>query len=209
MLIHNTSTRIRHDGELTKMTMKILSIIPVLLFVAAFGQDTAMHEAGPTATRVPETRCVLSTASNGQTITVRGKVRSEPHDMGFDIPGCNETVLLTFAGNQDSDVSDEALRHDEALRRFQLYTSSVYKSTGKNICMDCPKYGEVEAELTGKLEIASVPPGATRDPSGLLRDQAGKVIGTSGWGHPGPYARYRLVILCVPHVKAKKLPPPQ
>ena len=189
--------------------MRILPILPVLLAVATFGQDTAMHEAGHTAANVAETGCVLSTASNGQTITVQGKVRSEPHDMGFDISGCNETVLLTFAGSQDNDVSGDTLRRDGELRRFQEYTSSVYKSTGKNICMDCPKFGDVEAELTGKLEIASVPPGATRDPSGLLRDQSGKVIGTSGWGHPSPYARYRLIIESVAHVKAQKLPPPK
>jgi hypothetical protein len=190
------------------MTMKILPILPVFLAVTALGQGTAMHEAGHTATSVTETGCVLSTASNGQTITVQGKVRSEPHDMGFDIPGCKETVLLTFAGDQDNKVSGAELRRDGELTRFQKYTSSVYKSTGKNICMDCPKYGDVEAELTGKLEIATVPPGATRDPSGLLRDQSGKFIGTSGWGHPSPFARYRLVILSVAHVKARKLPPP-
>ncbi len=190
------------------MTMRILLILPVLLAVAALCQDTAMHEAGHTARSVTETGCVLSTASNDQTITVQGKVRNEPHDMGFDIPGCNEAVLLTFAGRPDNNVSGDALRQDGELRRFQEYTSSVYKSTRKRV-WDYPKYDDVEAELTGKLEIATVPPGATRDPSGLLRDQSGKVIGMSGWGHPSPYARYRLVILSVANVKARKVPQPQ
>jgi len=190
------------------MKMKVLSILPVFLIVAASAQDTAMHETRHTATSGTEAGCVLSAVSNGQTITVQGKVRNEPHDLGFDISGCKETVLLTFAGDQDNDVSAEKLRRDGELRRFQKYTSSVYKSTGKNVCMDCSKYGDVEAELTGKLEIANVPSGATRDPSGLLRDQSGKVIGMSGWGHPSPFARYRLVIFSVAHVKARKLPPP-
>ena len=188
--------------------MRILPILPVLLAVAAFGQDTAMHEAGHTAASVAETGCVLSTASNGQTITVQGTVRRSPHDMGIDIPGCKEIVLLTFAGDQDNKVSGAELRQDGELKRFQKYTRSVYKGTKKNICMDCPKYDDVQAELTGKLEIASVPPGAKRDASGLLWDQSGKFIGSSGWGHPAPFARYRLVIMSAAHVKARKLPPP-
>ncbi len=49
--------------------------------------------------------CVLSTASNGQVITVLGKTVQEPHDLGFEIPGCKETVLLTYAGDQDNEVS--------------------------------------------------------------------------------------------------------
>ncbi|MGA9071364.1 MAG: hypothetical protein WB424_13960, partial [Terracidiphilus sp.] len=77
------------------------------------------------------------------------------------------------------------------------------------IYIDCMKYGDIEAEITGKLEIASMPPGATRDIYGVLRDQSGKVIGAYGWGHPNPYVPYRLVILSVANVKAKKLRPMQ
>jgi hypothetical protein len=39
--------------------------------------------------------------------------------------------------------------------------------------------------------------------------RSGKIIGTFGWGHPGPFAAYRLVIQSVAHVKARKLPPPK
>ncbi len=153
--------------------------------------------------------CVLSTASDGQTLTVKGKVRNGAHDMAFEIPGCDATVLLTFAGYKDSDVSGSELHKDAELRRFQKYTSSVYKSAGKNICMDCAKYADVEAELTGKLQIATMPPGATKDQSGLIRDQSGKIIGQFGWGHPAPFAGYRLVIESVFSVKARKNPPPK
>lgn len=190
------------------MTMKTFTILPVFLAATAFGQGTAMHEARHTAANVTETGCVLSTASSGETITIQGKVRNEPHDMAFDVPGCSETILLTFAGRPDNDVSVEALHQDEELQRFLEYTGAVYKSTKKR-AWDYPKYDDVKAELTGELEIAKVPPGATRDQSGFLRDQSGKVIGTSGWGHPAPFARYRLVILSVAHVTARKLPPPK
>ncbi len=191
------------------MKLRILPILSVFLTVIALGQDTATHEAGHAATTATESKCVLSTASNGQTLTVRGKARSTAHDLAFDIPGCNETVLLTFAGEKDNDVSVSELRQDDELRRFQKYTSSVYKSTGKNICMECAKYGDVEAELTGKLEIATMPPGATKDKANFIRDGSGKIIGTFGWGHPGPFAGYRLVIQSAAHVKARKLPPPK
>lgn len=186
------------------MTIKILPIFTVFLGVIALGQDTGMHKAQHAA----ESKCVLSTASNGQTLTVSGEARSTAHDLALDIPGCDETVLLTFAGSKDNDVSGSELRQDDELKRFQKYTSSVYESTGDNICLECRKYGDVEAELTGKLEIATVPPGATKDKANFLRDGSGKIIGTFGWGHPVPFAGYRLVIQSVAHVKARKLPPP-
>jgi hypothetical protein len=190
------------------MKLRILLILAVFLTVIALGQDKATHEAGQAATTATESKCVLLTASNGQTLTVRGKARSTAHDLAFDIPGCNETVLLTFAGEKDNNVSVSELRQDDELRRFQKYTSSVYKSTGKNICMECAEYGDVEAELTGKLEIATMPPGATKDKANFIRDGSGKIIGTFGWGHPGPFAGYRLVIQSATHVKARKLPRP-
>ena len=186
------------------MVYKILLLLTTFMAVIALGQDTGLHEAN----HATELQCVLATSRNGQIITVHGKVRSEPHDMAFDIQDCNETVLLTFADDQDSGVSKTELRRDGDLKRFLKYTSSVYKSTGKNLCMDCQQYGDVEAELTGKLEIATMPPGATKDRAGFLRDQSGKIIGKCGWGHPVPFAGYRLVIQSVAHVKARKLPQP-
>jgi hypothetical protein len=150
--------------------------------------------------------CVLSTASNGQVITIHGKAVQEPHDLGFEIPGCKETVLLTYAGDPDTGVSATELRRDKNLARFQKYTTSTYKSTGKNICMQCMKYGDVEATLIGKLEIASIPPGTTKDRAGFLRDASGKIVGKWGWGHPVPFAGYRLVIQSVSTVTARKVP---
>jgi hypothetical protein len=192
------------------ITRWIIRSLPcALVAVVALGQDTNTREAGHSATSALESKCMLSTAINGQKLTVKGKARSTAHDLAFDIPGCDETVLLTFAGAKDNDVSGSELRLDDELRRFQKYTSSVYESTGKNICMECPKYRDVEAELTGKLEIATVPPGASKDKANFLRDGSGKIIGTFGWGHPGPFAGYRLVIQSVAHVKARALSPPK
>lgn len=178
----------------------------VLSSVIGFAQE-ATHEAGH-AEAVNDSGCVLSTATDGQTITVRGKVVSEPHDMAFGIPGCSDTVLLTYAGDRDNDVSVDLLRKDENLKQFQNYTSAVYKSKGKSLCLQCMKYGDVEATLTGKLQVATMPPGTTKDPAGFLRDSSGKIVGTFGWGHPVPFAKYRLIIQSVSDVKARKLPKP-
>ena len=190
------------------MRMKSFSVGAALVLssVLGFAQE-ATHEAGH-AQAMNDSGCALSTATNGQTITVHGKVMSEPHDMAFGIPGCNDTVLLTYAGDRDNEVSADQLRKDENLKQFQNYTSAVYKSKGKNLCLQCMKYGDVEATLTGKLEIASMPPGTTKDPAGFLRDSSGKIVGKFGWGHPVPFAKYRLIIQSVSDVKARKLPKP-
>jgi len=156
----------------------------------------------------PET-CILDTAKDGQTIIVRGKTLQEPHDLGFSISKCNKVVILIYAGNRDSDVSVNLLHRDKNLKRFEKYTSAVYKSDKKNICMQCSQYGDVEATLTGKLEIATTPDGTTKDQMGFLRDASGKIVGTSGFGHPNRMFEYRLVIFSASDVKARKLPKPQ
>jgi hypothetical protein len=190
------------------MKLKFLPIITLFLPLSTLGQGTAVHHTEQATAHQDQTKCILSDAVNGQVLTIHGRVRSEPHDLAFDIPGCDQTVLLTYAGNSDNNVSATQLRNNVELRRFQKYSSSVYKSTGKNICMGCPKYDEVEADLTGTLEIACMPPGATKDKANFIRDGSGKIIGMFGWGHPAPFAGYRLVIQYVSDVKAVKLPRP-
>ena len=128
--------------------------------------------------------------------------------MGFLIAGCDELVLLTYAGDPDNELSGDQLRRDKSLKRFQKYTTSTYKSEGTSVCIQCMKYGEVEATLTGRLDIATVLPGTTKDALGLLHDASGKIVGKSGWGHPIPFARYRLVIKSVSGVAAQKIPKP-
>lgn len=187
-----------------------LGTIAVIVLMSAMVHSPKSDAAPGTDHGVERTdnACVLSTASNGQVITIHGKTVQEPHDLGFEIPGCKETVLLTYAGDQDNKVSASELRRDENLARFQKYTTSTYKSTGKSICMQCMKYGDVEATLTARLEIASIPAGTTKDPAGFLRNASGKIVGKWGWGHPIPFAGYRLVIQSVSKVTARKIPRP-
>jgi hypothetical protein len=174
-----------------------------LLFLSLISSATAVAQNQPSDT------CILGTAKDGQTITVQGKAVQQPHDLGFRIVGCDDLVIVTYAGDRDTDVPADHLRRDENLKRFQEYTSAVYKSTKKDICVQCMQYGDVEATLTGKLEIATIPPGTTKDQMGFLHDASGKVVGTSGFGHPTRMFKYRLVVVSVADAKARKLPKPE
>jgi hypothetical protein len=117
-----------------------------------------------------------------------------------------DPVVLTFAGEySDNQVSADELRRHQDLRRFNKYLSSTYEIKG---CADCLKYGDVEATLSGTLQIATIPPGTTKDRFGFLHDSTGKIIGTSGFGHPSRNYKYQLVIPSISEVKARKLPKP-
>jgi len=129
--------------------------------------------------------------------------------MAIAIEGCSATVLATFPGYSDNGYPASALWHDSSTRRFLRVTSSVYESKGSHICMGCLKYGDVSADLTGILQIATMPPEARRDTLGRMFDANGKFIGMYGWGHPVPFAQYRLIIESASNVKARKLPRPE
>jgi hypothetical protein len=187
-----------HPPELRTTMNKSFGV----LFFSLIASAMAFAQKQPDA-------CILDTAKDGQTISVHGKTVQQPHDLGFGIPGCNDLLILTYAGDRDTNVSADQLRKDENLKRFQKYTSAVYKSTKKNICIQCTKYGDVETTLTGKLEIATIPSGMTKDQMGFLHDASGKVVGTSGFGHPTRMFKYRLVIVSVADAKARKLPKPE
>lgn len=162
--------------------------------------------------------CVLTAASNGQTLTVRGKADRSMHDMLLVLPNCKDVAVLIYAGEEDAlhsvsstrvnlprdtPVQDSAnlkLQRDREFLAFEKYTNDVYKSTRKSICIGCYKY-EVEATFTGRLDVTQK--------TGLIRDEKGqKIVGMDGFGHPIPFTRYRFVIESVANVTARKLPKP-
>ncbi len=149
--------------------------------------------------------CVLASAKNAQTLTVRGKVVSTSHDMLLAVRGCVDRVVLVYAGDADTGVPSERLRRDRAFRRFEQYTKATYKSSGKDICMQCAKY-DVEATFTGRFDVATIPEGLKKDNLGFLHDESGKIVGKAGFGHPTPAYKYRLVIESVSDVVARKRP---
>jgi hypothetical protein len=150
--------------------------------------------------------CSLSAHTDGQTVTVNGKVQQTDHDLLLQVPNCPDAVVLTYAS--DPAVKDEVtglhLLKDGKLSQFRKYTEATYKSTEKSICMGCYKY-EVQATLIGRLDLAKTPPpGSQKDQLGFFRDQSGKVVGVAGFGHPAPVYRYRLVIQAVSQVAAQR-----
>lgn len=151
--------------------------------------------------------CALSSMEPGRTVTLRGQVKSTAHDMLLVVPNCESGVVLQYAGDPETESSATQLKRNTDLKRFEKYTSATYKGTGKHLCIQCSMY-EVEATLTGRLDVAIVPDGATRDQLGFARDPNGKVVGKAGWGHPSPVYKYRLVIESVSNVVARKLPRP-
>lgn len=157
--------------------------------------------------------CALSLLESGQLTSLHGKVVNAPHDMILRVPNC-ESVVLVYSGEPDASVSAPnlpapsrpKLRRDYSFKKFDKYVRAEQRHLfGGGICIGCSKY-EVEATFAGILEIAHVPDGLTRDTSGFLRDASGKVVGTAGFGHPGPFYKYRLVIESVSDVVGRRLP---
>ncbi len=180
-------------------------LVLLLLSVGAFSQAT------------DSILCALSSFTNGQIVTVHGKVNHGAHDMTLDVPKC-DTVVLTYADDPDFSHAASAtsinlpretavdngakltLRKDREFLRFQKYVAATYKSTRKNICIDCYEY-EVEATFTGRLDVSKK--------VGLTHDEKGeKIISMDGFGHPVPFTRYRFVIESVSDVRTRKLPKP-
>jgi len=139
---------------------------------------------------------------------LHGKIGNGAHDMLLIMPHCDEAVVLVYAGDSEANVPASTLRTDRNLRKFRRYTEATYKGSGKAICMGCAQY-DVEATLTGQLEVATIPEGLRRDSLGFLWDKAGKLMGDSGFGHPNRSYKYRLVIQSVSGVVAQKRPKPQ
>jgi hypothetical protein len=183
-------------------TSKYVLILLLLSSGAALGQDA------------DESKCVLLSATNGQTLTVRGKVDRNLHDMLLVLPNCKDVAVLSYAGAVDdlhgassttinlpreTPVDNGAnlrLRRDHQFRLFQKYIDQTYKSTHTNVCIGCYKY-EVEATFAGRLDVTKKA-GITRD------DQEHKIISMDGFGHPVPFTRYRFVVESVSDVKATK-----
>jgi hypothetical protein len=186
------------------MCTTIHEMMTILLFLVV---SEGVASAQPS--RV-ESSCPLSTFKSGQTVTVHGKIGQAPHDMTLVVSGCSDAVVLVYAGDLESRESSDKLLKDKNLEQFEKYTSATYRKIGgKGICIQCPKY-EVEATLTGRLDVAAdtVPEGLWKDKLGMLHDQSGKFVGEAGFGHL-PMQKYRLVIESVSDVAARELPKPK
>lgn len=183
------------------MREMIFAILGILLFVASERTASAQSAA--------EGSCPLAIFKDGQKASMHGKVAHGAHDLLFVVPGCDKTVVLEYAGSEESGMSIDKLVRDENFIRFEKYVGDTYGKVGKGACMQCPKY-DVEATLSGRLDLApdAVPEGQWKDKLGMLHDQSGKFVGKAGFGHP-PIQKYRLVIESVSDVAARELPKPK
>lgn len=152
--------------------------------------------------------CPLTLSSNKQLTTLHGKIGNGSHDMLLIVPHCDQVVVLVYAGDLETDTPAAMLNADSNLKRFRKYTQATYGHIGKGICIQCAKY-DVEATLTGQLEVATIPEGLRRDSAGFLWDESGKLMGGSGFGHPNRSYKYRLVIQSVSGMVAQKRPKPK
>jgi hypothetical protein len=164
-----------------------------------------------------DTICMLSTVSNGQKLTVRGKVDRTMHDMLLVIPNCKEVAVLAYAGEPDdthhgvsstsinlpreTPVESSAtltLRKDHGFRVFERHVNAFYKSTRRHRRSEAWKY-EVDATFTGRLDVT--------EKAGLILDEKEhKITGLDGFGHPRPFTRYRFVMEAVADVRTRRLP---
>jgi hypothetical protein len=146
--------------------------------------------------------CPLDSAKDGQVITFRGKVVHAPHDMTLEIAGCTDSVVLVYADDGSAAPGNGVPGGDIA--KFRAYTNATTKRVGGAACLQCPKY-EVEATLSGRLALAVVPAGLTKDGLGFLRDSSGKIVGKVGFGHPIPLYKYQLAIQAASDIEARRL----
>jgi hypothetical protein len=138
--------------------------------------------------------CLLATAKNGDTVTLKGEATHGAHDGLIRITGCADEVLLAYADDPSLRESKLSLKKDEMFGRFVEYFNAELPPQPNVACRECWKY-RVTAEFTGRLDIA--------ESAGWKKDaKTGKPIGVVGFGHPMPFTRYRLVITSVSKVEA-------
>lgn len=145
--------------------------------------------------------CAVDSVADGQIASLRGRVVNAPHDMTLEVPGCKDSIVLVSAGS--SGPLGAGTRNRD-LQHFWKYTSATRKRIGNAVCMQCPRF-RVEATLTGRLAIATVPGGTTRDSLGFLHDSSGRIVGRAGFGHPVPVYKFQMEIESASDVVAHEI----
>lgn len=138
-------------------------------------------------------------------MTLSGETLHDAHDLVLRLPNCPDSVVLTFGDDDSLGAEGLPVKKDEEFRRFLKYVNagrlSIHKTPSQvTYCHECWIY-HVTAKLSGRLDVVRR--------AGLKRDDAGKIIGSEGFGHPIPFTRYRLVVTTISGVKATRLSSPQ
>jgi hypothetical protein len=128
------------------------------------------------------TPCRLTTAVSGQLVTLRGKYHATGHDGNIIPDGCSEQVfvLLQLPGDPDAGLEDPSIGprflRDPEYRKF----------------LAVPEAYDVAMTVTGCLDIS--------DGNDRQWDPLSERLRVGAFGHPIPYAQYRLVMLYVSDV---------
>jgi hypothetical protein len=124
----------------------------------------------------------------GKIIRVRGEVGQWPHDLALWSDQCDtEKIVIAYPGEQSvKPPVDFELRRDQDIKKFERLLVAKNKDGGYRYA--------VAATFTGRLDISET--------VGFVRDEAGKVRGIQGYGHPFPFSRFQLVVQSVSDVAA-------
>lgn len=139
----------------------------------------------------PMSPCAVAAGAEklaGKIIIVRGEAVTSDHDLLLVDNACGEVKIVLEYPEKPTvrPKADFQLRRDREFRRFERKLSAERRGGGYK--------SRVTATFTGRLDVSNG--------VGFIRDQADKVVGIEGFGHPFPFARFRLVIQSVSNVKA-------
>jgi hypothetical protein len=169
-------------------TVLRLPLCALALCFSAFVAEAQSSGGGPP--------CPLAGVSNGQVVTVRGKVRTDPHNSMLEVPGCEDPLLLVFPWYLEAALADPTI--GPRFRKDPVYRSYRHLS-GQRHADGSWRY-DIEVTITGRLDVSDG--GELRKGSPLI-DKLGK----GGFGSPIPFTRYRVVALWMSSVVAQKRAP--
>ncbi len=123
----------------------------------------------------------------GKMVRVRGQLGTWPHDLLLWADHCDAgKIVIAYPGERVNPPADFELRRDGNFKKFERLLVAENKDGSYRY--------QLTATFTGRLDIS--------DSVGFVRDEAGKVRGIQGYGHPFPFSRFRLVIQSVSDVTA-------
>lgn len=123
----------------------------------------------------------------GKMLRVRGQLGTWPHDLLLWADQCDGAkIVIAYPGERVNPPADFELRRDANFKKFERLLVAKNKDGSYRY--------QVTATFTGRLDVS--------DTVGFVRDDAGKVRGIQGYGHPFPFSRFQLVVQSVSDVAA-------
>lgn len=164
-------------------------VLTVLFSFTLFGQQK-------------ESSCVLETGRNGDLVQIRAEAFPGGHDMFIRPIGCAATpanrVVLVWADDLLS-ANGDTVRKDAAFAEFKRLLKATLPLRPDTFGVGQSRY-RVVANFEGRLEVARS--------AGLVHDpRSKKAVGLEGFGHPLPFARFRLVATGVLQIESEERRP--